>query len=127
MRQRTAAEKEDAARREQLRRHAQRVKRAPVAEAPLLGGLLASEVDGTAGPPARGAPRRGEAVVRAWAGGLKGKGVVKLWPSVADDEGQLTALWVGGSDERTGLGVAYGVLSGSHLAYSYVPRDADDQ
>lgn len=104
-----------------LRRHARRVRPAPVRAAPLLGGLLAREA-GEVG----GVSSGGETLVRAWAGGLRAKGMLRLQPeNIAG--GTVSSMWIGPSDERSGLGVAYGIVDGMYFAGSYIPRDGDDE
>jgi hypothetical protein len=127
VKRRAEEESEDAVRKERLRRHARRVRRAPVREAPLLGGLMAREAGEVGGASAARGEFGGETLVRAWAGGLREKGRVKLWPGRDDAAGMVSAMWIGGSDERSALGVAYGVTDGGHFAGSYIPRDGDDK
>ena len=94
----------------------------------LMGGLLAREIgvmNGLGGRSGGGGlgVDGGEVVARAWAGGLKGKGSMGRlqWPGNA-----ISAMWVGGSDVKSGLGLAYAVVDGACPAASYIPRDAED-
>lgn len=122
VKRRAVEEREGERKRERLRKEAAcRVKRARVRGVPLMGGLLGREVEG------RGVGGRGEegVLTRAWVGGLKEKGVVELFPG--NERGDVSAMWVGGSDERSGLGVVHALLNGSYWAASYIPRDGDDR
>jgi hypothetical protein len=123
VKRRAVEAKEEAKKRERLRRAKGRVKRAPVRDVPLLGGLLARE----AGEVGRGTAARsaGEEVVRAWTGALKEKGTVNHWPEALEGECTVHSLWVGGNDER-GLGIMWMAGDGGCMAVSHVPRDADD-
>ena len=71
------------------------VRRARVLREPLIGGFMAREFTG------RDAMDTG---LRAWTGGLKVKGGVKLW----EGETMVSGMWVGGGDDSEGLGVVYG-------------------
>ncbi|KAK4038935.1 hypothetical protein C8A01DRAFT_17014 [Parachaetomium inaequale] len=124
VKRRAVEREEDVRKRERARSLAGRVRRARVLEGvPLMGGLLARE----AGlPPPTAA---GETLARAWAERLRAKGVVKLWPWISGDRGPpVTAMWVGPSATRSGLGVVFGTSDNvDALAGSYIPRDADDR
>ncbi|GAB1313003.1 hypothetical protein MFIFM68171_03213 [Madurella fahalii] len=119
VKRRTVEEKKDAARQERLRRNQRRVKRAPVWRAPLLGAMLARE----AGIELGGT----EAPVKAWAGGLRHKGGWRPWPELRDTDETVSALWIGGGNGRSGIGVAYAGADHTGLSCSYVPRDRDDR
>ncbi|KAK4240278.1 hypothetical protein C8A03DRAFT_31580 [Achaetomium macrosporum] len=122
VKRRAIEEKEDAQRREKLQRQANSVKRTPVRKVPLMGGLLAREIGEVGGSTVPGA----ETLGRAWAGGLRAKGGVKLWPQYPDNCGMVSSMWVGGSDELE-LGIVYGALNEGLWAGAYIPRDADDK
>jgi hypothetical protein len=118
VKRRAVEEKEGERKRERLRKEACRVKRARVRGVPLMGGLLGRDVG----------ERADSVVTRAWVGGLREKGAVGLWPllGLEPEEGVVFSMWVG-SDEPSGLGVVYAAFAGTHLAASYIPRDADDR
>ncbi|KAK0704994.1 hypothetical protein B0H67DRAFT_592888 [Lasiosphaeris hirsuta] len=98
------------------RRAAGRVKRARILEA-LTGGSLSREA---------GKLNR-DVVVAAWADGVREKGCVNLFPGVAEGGCScLSSMYVHGGDEKSGLGVVYGVVNDRHLWRSYIPRDDDD-
>ncbi|KAH6621310.1 hypothetical protein B0J18DRAFT_457848 [Chaetomium sp. MPI-SDFR-AT-0129] len=131
--------------REQVKRETDQVVRAPVMRAPLMGGLVAREAGvselGSAGGrgdfyhgPGGGGDYGGDALMRAWVGGLRDKGGVELWgngpggtgPGTGNVRGKVSAMWVGGNEVRSGLGVVYGALGGGLLTAGYVPRDGED-
>jgi hypothetical protein len=119
VKRRAVEEREGERKRERLRKEACRVKRARVRGVPLMGGLLGREVG----------ERAAEAVVtRAWVGGLREKGAVALWPflCIEPERGLVLSMWVG-NHEPSGLGFVYATFAGTHLAASYIPRDADDR
>ncbi|KAK4146528.1 WD repeat-containing protein 21 [Dichotomopilus funicola] len=98
--------------REQVKRETDQVVRAPVMRAPLMGGLVNREAGlVSAGAGGRGTGGRGD----FYHGGDHG-----------GDAGKVSALWVGGSEVRSGLGVVYGALGGGLLTAGYVPRDGED-
>ncbi|KAK3343780.1 hypothetical protein B0T25DRAFT_615085 [Lasiosphaeria hispida] len=110
--------REALAKRERVeRRAAGRVKRARVLEEALTGGFLSRE----AGKLSR------EVVATLWVDGVREKGCVNLFPGVAEGGGScLSSMYVHGGDEKSGLGVVYGVVNDRHLWRSYIPRDKDD-
>jgi hypothetical protein len=122
VKRRALEEKEQAERQERMRREALTVKRARALQAPLLGGLLMRE----AGVTGRGgdAVPIGETMGKVFAGGLRAKGGVNLWPPAGS--AAMSSMWVGGGDERRGLGVAYAVFNERLLASSYIPRDTKE-
>lgn len=100
----------------------------------LIGGLLGREMGVVAagGGGFGGGRSRGvggvdgaEVVARAWAGGLKRKGEVggrrQGWMGSV-----VSAMWIGGSGVKSGLGLAYAVLDGACPVASYIPRDTED-
>ncbi|KAM0335196.1 hypothetical protein ACHAQA_000238 [Verticillium albo-atrum] len=102
---------------ESIKRH---VKRARVLREPLLGGFLNREL-GIGGPDA-------DVPAAAWVAGLNSHSHVKfVTESRKRREPNLGCFWIGGEDERTGLGVAYSSLwykqSHSSVLSSYVPTD----
>ncbi|KXX75999.1 WD repeat-containing protein 21 [Madurella mycetomatis] len=119
VKRRISEEEKDAARQERLRRNRWRVKRATVWRAPLLGAMLAREAGIELGD--------AEAPVRAWTEGLGHRGDWRPWPELGDTDGTVSAMWIGGGDERSGIGVAYAGANRTGLSCSYIPRDQDDQ
>lgn len=63
-----------------------------------------------------------------WAAGLEPKGEVIFAPSFARERmANMNCFYVDGSDEKTGMGVAYGSLDGDTLVGSYVRTDANER
>lgn len=60
--------------------------------------------------------------VAAWAGGLVDKGSVPFVPSFARQRyANMPCLYVGGDDDKTGLGVAYASASSLPFASLFLP------
>lgn len=87
--------------------------------APLLGAMLAREAGIELG--------EADAPVRAWAEGLGHRGDWRPWPELGDTDEIVSAMWIGGGDERSGIGVAYAGANRTGLSCSYIPRDQDDR
>ncbi|KAL2880182.1 hypothetical protein SGCOL_004569 [Colletotrichum sp. CLE4] len=115
-----------AARRERLKRH---IVRSAALRAPLIGGILDVELGVRREERARlrvdGAFGVEDVPAAAWARGLVDKGEVPFVPSFARQSfPNIPCFYVGGDDEKTGLGVAYATLDEETLIGS--PRVANN-
>ncbi|KAK1754576.1 hypothetical protein QBC47DRAFT_221195 [Echria macrotheca] len=139
VKRRRKKEADRAARRQAERRRqaafAKAVKRsAALDEPPLVGGLIRRELFGASHGLARRreCPGRGErvdvpgAAAMMWAGGLKMRGSVRLWPEVSENKGAVSALWVGG-DGKSGLGVVYAARNDKVVRSSYIATDRNGE
>ncbi|KXH39350.1 hypothetical protein CNYM01_07720 [Colletotrichum nymphaeae SA-01] len=118
-----------AARRERLKRH---IVRSAALRAPLIGGVLDVELGVRREERARlrvdGAFGVEDVPAAAWARGLVDKGEVPFVPSFARQSfPNIPCFYVGGDDEKTGLGVAYATLDEETLIGSYIPTDDNDR
>ncbi|KAF9878496.1 hypothetical protein CkaCkLH20_03988 [Colletotrichum karsti] len=119
-----------AARRERLRRH---IVRSAVLRDPLTGGFLEAELGVSRRERKWRAGAGGEFGVEdvpavAWARGVAEKGEVPFVPSFARARfPNIPCFYVGGEDEKTGLGVAYATVDEEILIGSYIPTDENDR
>ncbi|TDZ32724.1 hypothetical protein C8035_v011747 [Colletotrichum spinosum] len=119
-----------AARRELLKRH---IVRSAALRNPLLGGILEAEL----GVSKRERKLRAgsgadfgleDVPTVAWARGLVDKGHVPFVPSFAKNRfPNIPCFYIGGDDEKTGLGVAYTTVDEETLIGSYIPTDENDR
>ena len=97
MKRRLVETKEEELKRERLARNSGRVKRATrVWDEPLMGGYFLAREAGGAPRGTRLEDMRSE----AWTMGLRDKGKVKVWPTIPEDEGNITLMYAGGEELR---------------------------
>ncbi|KAJ4307123.1 hypothetical protein N0V88_000500 [Collariella sp. IMI 366227] len=113
------------AKEKRARREVGKIKRARIlteADVPLMGGLLAQEINGT-----RSTISRGQSAARAWAAGFRKKGEITPWPW-AIGRHMVSAMWVGDAgDGKSETGVAYTVIDGSYLTRTSFHKDEEDR
>ncbi|KAJ4153109.1 hypothetical protein LMH87_009614 [Akanthomyces muscarius] len=105
-----------------LRNH---IQRHAVLEADLVTrGRLLRELGGGRGEAAAVVE---DMMAAAWAGGLVDKGSIPFVPSFARERyANMPCMYVGGDDDKTGLGVAYATLDEETLVGSYIATDNND-
>ncbi|KAK3315280.1 hypothetical protein B0H66DRAFT_564947 [Apodospora peruviana] len=115
------------ARRKRLARDAGRIRRARILHEPLAGGCFLRREIGQQQKQAY-SPSLEDARRESWAQGLRNKGDIRLWPDLGDAAGAgVTLMYIGGQDERSGLGVCYAALDDDSLMSSYIPRNDRDE
>ncbi|KAI2641946.1 hypothetical protein GGS21DRAFT_500477 [Xylaria nigripes] len=90
-----------------------RIKRAKVLSDPLTGGFFAREYGAM----------KSDMQATCFVQGLKNKGTV---PLLMGRGLEITDMYIGGQDRRTGLCAAYSVLSGKYRLSTYIARDKND-
>ncbi len=107
MRRQEAEGREAAASEAKRLKIARGIRRSPVMREPLVGGLFQSEYDGTVD--------RTEMARTAFARELRFRDAV--WPPMPFVNHKVNCMFVDGSDEKSGLGVAYLGMSTSPILY----------
>ncbi|KYK61715.1 hypothetical protein DCS_02858 [Drechmeria coniospora] len=109
-----------------LRNH---VKRHPFRRSIVDSGLFAREMEvRSVAEHGYGREMDGDLGAAAWAGGAVDKGHVPFAPSFARTRvANMPCFYVGGEDEKTGLGVAYASLDEETLVGSYISTDDNDR
>ncbi|KAF4976564.1 hypothetical protein FZEAL_6783 [Fusarium zealandicum] len=105
------------------------IKRHFVTKDTVTSGLLAREAGlPSAAECGRGRIDDGELGAAAWSDGLVAKGSVPFAPSFARARyANMPCFYVGGDDEKTGLGIAYASLDEETLVGSHIPTDKNDR
>ncbi|KAM5342938.1 hypothetical protein ACJ41O_013904 [Fusarium nematophilum] len=95
----------------------------------VTSGLLAREIRlPFAAESGRGRMEDRDLVTAAWAAGVVDKGSVPFAPSYARARyANMPCFYVGGEDQKTGLGVAYATLDEETLIGSHIPTDKNDK